>query len=373
MMKMKMKMKMKHLAVYQRMGYNWLPILCLVTTAISNEVSLAPLAQIPATMSTMNLQSVNKQISQYYQRNHPYVPTPVIHRVIEPCDVTQLADVASVAMQAWELCHTGLNGLRYGTYHESENMIENVSLEKCRSNQEDLSSFEEYLGNKKDSHAARRSYWFTRVFNNCATICVCLQTAFNILKSSVKGKSLSHNGLSFKVDSVEMKGFSIMKRDGFESCTLTNEDMTRYTNNFHRIGEGQNHVIMTIRSQDDEEYVLDLSGPQFGNFGPNPLQPYLCVEPIELWKTRYLVCIPSPKSMSYDAKTAMAKEISSIVCKAYFVNSATNQRKTTKPNPTVAIEEGAEERARLAEAELLGMLENEASAGAKEKGSRKKK
>jgi hypothetical protein len=331
------------------------------------------MAQFPVTVATVNLLSANKQIAQYYKMNHPYIPTSAIHSAIEPCDITQLADVAAVAMQAWELCHSGLNGLRYGTYHESENMIMNVSIEKCSSNEEDLSSFEEYLGNEKYSHAARRSYWFNRAFNNCSTICVCLQTAFDILKSSVKGQSLNHDGRSFKIDSVQMKGFSVFKREGFESCTLTDKDMRRHPNGYHAIGEGHNHVIMTIKSQDDEEYVLDLSGPQFGNFGPNLLQPYLCVEPIELWKTRFLRCTPDRKGMSYDAKTAMAKEISSIVCKAYFVSSDTKQRKAGKVNPVVATEEGAEERARLAEAELLAMLQKEESEGEKKKGPLKKK
>lgn len=321
----------------------------------------------------MKLQSTNDQISQFYRRNHPYIPCAVIHRVIEPCDVTQLADVASVAMQAWELCHSGLNGLRYGTYHESEKMIQSVAFEKCRSNEEDLSSFEKYLGHHEDSHAARRCYWFTRVFNNCSTICICLQTAFDVLKSSAKGLSLNHNGLSLKVDSVEMKGFSVLKREGFESCTLTNEDMVRHSAGYHSSGEAHNHVIMTIKSQDDEEYVLDLSGPQFGNFGPNPLQPYLCVEPIELWKTRFRRCTPAGTKMSYDAKNAMAKEISSIVCKAYFVNNAVKQQKPGKTNLTKTIEQGAEERASQAEAELMAMLSNEKSACEKKEGRLNKK
>jgi hypothetical protein len=252
-------------------------------------------------------------------------------------------------------------------------MILNVPFEKCRSDEEDLSSFEEYLGDEKYSHAARRSYWFNRAFNNCAIICVCLQTAFDILKSSIKGQSLNHNGLSFKIDSAQMKGFSVLKKEGFESCTLTDKDMRRQPNGYHAIGERHNHVIMTIKSQDDVEYVLDLSGPQFGNFGPNPLQPYLCFEPIELWKARFPHCAPDRKGMSYDAKTAMAKEISSIVCRAYFVISALKQQRAGKVKPIVTIERGAEERARQAEAEFLAMLQNEESAGEKRKCPLKKK
>lgn len=281
--------------------------------------------------------------------------------MIEPCDITQLADVAAVAMQAWELCHTGMNGLRFGKFEESKNEIESVSIEMCSANEEDLSSFEQYLGAAQYSHAARRSYWFTRVFNNCSTICVSLQTTFDVLKASIKGHTLNHDGLSFKLDSVEMKGYSVLKREGFESCTLTDLDMVRHPEGFHSEGEGHNHVILTIKTQDDKEHVLDLSGPQFGNFGPNPLQPYLCVEPIEVWMTRFYKVTPAKKIMSYSAKINMVKDISSIVCKAYFVRNATKQPRAAKA--IAKVEEGAEERARLAEIELMAMLQKEEPVG----------
>lgn len=310
-------------------------------------------------MLQVNRTSLNNELSQYFRQTCPYIPTPQIRAPLEPIDYTQLSDIVAIAMKAWELSHSGVNGLRFGTYEESAKKIVCVSTEKCTASSEDLSSFEEYLGGLEPSDIARRAYWFARVFNNCSSIATCLKTVLDILKSKHKGASLNYQGLSFLPESAEIVGFSLLKKAGFESFTLDSNNLEPTPEGHHAANESHNHVVISIKTQRDEEYIIDLSGLQFGIYGRNPMQPYLVVEPTEQWKTRFKVCNSAAPIMSYGAKTLLCKAVSTMIGSAYLSKrSVGSRRKELRPVPAV-VDEEAVLTAKLAEMELFKMLETD--------------
>ena len=310
-------------------------------------------------MSQGNRITINNELSQFFRQACPYIPTPQIRAALEPIDYTQLSDIAAIAMKAWELSHSGLNGLRFGTYEESEKKIVCVSTEKCSSSSEDLSSFEEYLGSTKPSDIARRAYWFTRVFNNCSSIALCLKTVLDILNAKHKSASINYEDLTFMPESAEIVGFSVLKKAGFESLTLDSNNMVPAPEGHHSVNESHNHVVIAIKTQKDEEYVIDLSGPQFGIFGQDPIQPYLIVEPIERWKTRFRMCRPTAPAMSYGAKNVLVKAVSTIIGNAYLNKKSASIKKKDSKSSTGMVDEEAVVRAKLAEMELMKMLETD--------------
>lgn len=257
--------------------------------------------------------AINAALSAVFKKHYSYIPTPRIARYLS-IDKTRVQDIAALAMHAWEICHNGVNGLRYGSYSETDELIECISREVCGANEEDLSSAAQYLQDVPHTEASLRAYWFARTFSNCSSVSLTFMTTLKALVSDIS--IASHDDIDFKLSTAAIKGFSLQTKGELESKSITT-DLETDSTTYHQWFESHNHVIVSLESVSGQLFALDLSGAQFGQFGQNLGHPYFILEPMDEWKQRFACVYDDAAQMSYSGKNTLIRIVTTIVVKAY--------------------------------------------------------
>jgi len=273
---------------------------------------------------------LNNEIRKFQKKYYmTYIPTPSIddNDIITGLDFENLVDVCRLSCQIWELAHTGMNGLRYENYVETSDFVKVYSSEVCKANSEDLSSIRKWCNRQSLTPEIRRAYWLSSTISNCASI----SFLFDIVLKKLKNKNkaiIRYDNVLFQLDSAIIRGYSILKKGNFESYQYCNNRVDQS----HTKYESHNHVVMIIKDQLNHEYVIDLTGSQFGIFG-NVDTPQIVILPIDDWRNRFSSCRDStPSFPNMGGKLDRIKMIAEIVFNFYYKNNL--QTKTLPPSKT---------------------------------------
>ena len=261
---------------------------------------------------------LNNEIRKLHNKyKMTYIPAPSINEsdLITDLDFGNMIDICRMSCQAWELAHTGMNGLRYENFEETMDLLEVYSREICKSNGEDLSSIMKWCDSALISPKTRRAYWFASTMSNCASLTFLLDILLKKLRKQKK-TTMAYDTLIFQLDSAVICGYSILKKNGFE-C---NKYVNNRVDESHTQHEGHNHVVLTVKDQLNLEHVIDLSGSQFGSFGHDDT-PQIVILPIEEWRSRFSRCREStPSFPNIDGKLDRIELIGGLVFNFYSKN-----------------------------------------------------
>jgi hypothetical protein len=247
-----------------------------------------------------------------------------------------------------------------------------------------LSSVETWLGGAACTESVMKAYWFTRTFSNCSAMSKMLMEALHVLTQGRKPIQLSFGSVSLDANTARIEGLSVLKKDNRSFYNLYNSsEAGAQSNEAHRPGESHNHVVVVLKETgSDTEYVLDLTGTQFGFFGFDPLRPQIVCEPYSVYIQRFKhaeIAVPrypdEGKIQIYEKHVSLLFTLWRQMCRGSS-SGASNMGNVSNP-----VSFSAEAAALEAERSLLALLDledqgNNSAAGhgtGKKKKSKKKK
>ena len=129
-----------------------------------------------------------------------------------------------------------------------------------------------------------------------------------------KKSELRYDSLLLQLDTAVIRGYSVVKRDSFESFTYVDNSLEES----HTENESHNHVVIVIKDQLKQEHVIDLAGAQFGIFGDDNF-PHIVILPIDKWRNRFDRCSDSvARFPKLGGKLDRIRMIAEIVFNFYF-------------------------------------------------------
>ena len=330
---------------------------------------------------------VQPLIRQLYLKHWYYMPTPNVSALRNlSYDLSNAFDVCDFVACVWELTHTGMSGLRYNRHVYSDKKWTVYCDEVGSNTSEDLSDMSTWLAGASPTIGRVRSYWFVRMFTNCSTIAKGLFKALEMLKNTLPYKTIDYNGITLDLKTAEIRGYSLLQRDGCEYYNLFNRsEADALSNEAHRIGESHNHVVISIKEKGtDNKYILDLAGSQFGIFGEDPQRPHIVIEPEEEYMKHFKRIRYDTPGYPYEDKIAQfEKLVSTLLLERIQVKkrlglgaSATSSSriisgKKTTTTTTIEVTAEATAKASQAERDLLALLDAEDWGAAKAVGKGK--
>jgi hypothetical protein len=109
-----------------------------------------------------------------------------------------------------------------------------------------------------------------------------------VIRKRLKIRIIFYNSTRVLLETLKIKGFSLAT--GFESRKCVTGQGTLSTEH-HRPSESHNHVVLTVIGLDDKvEYIIDLTGLQFGVCGDDIMRPQLVCEPLAMWRNHFKYC-----------------------------------------------------------------------------------
>ena len=196
------------------------------------------------------MNNLNLLLSKANNTHYSYIPTPkfnsddmIMDIPYEAADI-KLIHICAVAAQSWEAVYTGANGLRYLSHEENYSVFKVVSKEFCGATDEDLSSITKWANKVPITPEIRRCYWFLSTFGNCATISLCVEIMIEeLIKMNIQ--QISHEDGKLVLKTAKVCGFSVLKKDNFESFCLIDE-IKPDSKTAHLTYESHNHIVLSI-------------------------------------------------------------------------------------------------------------------------------
>lgn len=234
------------------------------------------------------LDQLNAELAEVFKL-HDNIPLPKLHTAEAfsgwcPNSILHACDTACLA---WEVTDSGMNGLRFMSFHDSD-QLRVVSTEVCGPHQEDLSSISKYANGLELSPELHKAYWFVQSFSNCLCIAHGLHQVLTSL-ASFSETIAAPGGVILNLKTANLLNFEVMLDvDAINEVTGVPLDSRSH----HRPLEPILHTVVTL-SDRWTTYVIDLAGSQFGIFGDNSLRPQVVFEEVGVWKERFVCCEPA--------------------------------------------------------------------------------
>lgn len=252
-----------------------------------------------------------RMVEQYSQPNYP-IPslTDIDDHLNENWNPQSLIDICDTFFTTWELMYTGSNGLRYKSFTFENDRNEVVCDEICSSNSEDLSSIFKWANGHAITDNVRKAYWLNSTFGQCNSMSEGLMETIAVIKRRLEIKEIFYDSIRLSLETLKIRGFSLKSNFGSRKCVTGQETMLEQ----HHDYESHNHVALTMMGLDDKvEYVIDLTGLQFGVYGTDILRPQLVCEPLKTWRARFNFCIDDEPKYQYNAKRKLLESLARIV------------------------------------------------------------